>query len=220
MCSHLGGTNLWLSAIDALDEVKARASCERGSHGRCFDRDTMGRAQGRLNHETWWRHWCSVELRAWDRSANETTTGTAETGSGIHVLGMVIWGATEVPMRRERRLSIQRVIGLDAPKKELCERELGGCICKSGTVWKSMSRYILKQGGAGLGTRREGCGEDASLEELGERELRGGIGERDFYRVSSVAGGLRFTKVFMMSERNNTTAETPRWRVAWGRLLW
>ena len=77
---------------DAPDEVKARASCERGSHGRSFDRDTMERAQGRLNLESWRRRWCSVELRAWDRSANVTTTGTAETESGIRVLGMGKWG--------------------------------------------------------------------------------------------------------------------------------
>ena len=63
---------------------------------------------------------------------------------------------------------------------------------------------MLKQSGAGLGTRREGSGEDAPLEELGERELRGGIGERDFHRVSSVAGGLCFTKVFMKAEWNCT----------------
>ena len=104
--------------------------------------------------ECWWRWWCAVELRTRDRNANVTTTGTAETESGIHVLGMVKWCATNVPMRRKRRLSIQRVIGVDAPKKELCERELGGCICESGTVWGSLSRCILKQSGAGLGTRR------------------------------------------------------------------
>ena len=31
---------------DALDEVEARASCERGSHGRCFNRDTMVKLMG------------------------------------------------------------------------------------------------------------------------------------------------------------------------------
>ena len=34
------------------------------------------------------------------------------------------------------------------------------------------------QGGAGLDTRREDTGEVATLEELGKRELRGGISER------------------------------------------
>ena len=97
-------------------------------------------------------------------------------------------------MRRKSRLSIQRVIGVDAPRKELCERELGGCICESGPVWGSLTRCILKQSGAGLGTRREGSGEDASLEKLGKGELCGGISERDFHRVSSVAGGLCFMK--------------------------
>ena len=114
----------------------------------------MGRTQVRLMLESWWRRWCAVELRTRDRNANVTTTGTAETESGIHVLGMGKWCATNVLMRRKRRLSIQRVIRVDAPKKELCERELGGCICQSGTVWGSLSRYILKQSGAGLGTRR------------------------------------------------------------------
>ena len=69
-------------------------------------------------------------------------------------------------------------------KKELCERELGGCICDGGPVWRSLSRCILKQSGTGLGTRREGSGEDASLEELGVKELRGGMGERDFHSTS------------------------------------
>ena len=27
--------------------------------------------------ETWWRRWCRVEPRAWDRCANVTTTGAA-----------------------------------------------------------------------------------------------------------------------------------------------
>ena len=77
------------------------------SHGRCFDKDTMKRAHGSLNLETWWWWWCTVELRAWDRGANVTTTGTADTESGIHALGIVRWGATKVPVRRESRLSIQ-----------------------------------------------------------------------------------------------------------------
>ena len=46
----------------------------------------------------------------------------------------------------------------------------------------------MKQGGAGLGTRREGSGEDATLEELGKRELRSSIGECDYSRIASVAG--------------------------------
>ena len=55
-----------------------------------------------------------------------------------------------------------------------------------------------------MGTRREGPGEDATLEELGKRELCGGIGERDCHRVSSVAGGLCFTEVFVKAEWNCT----------------
>ena len=93
----------------------------------------MGRALGSLNLETWWRRWCTVELRAWDRGANVTTAGAAHADSGIHVLGLMRWCATEVLLRRESGLSIQWVIEVDAPNKELCERER--CICESGTVW-------------------------------------------------------------------------------------
>ena len=42
---------------DVPHEVRARASCERGLHGRCFDRDTMRRGQGRLILESWRRRW-------------------------------------------------------------------------------------------------------------------------------------------------------------------
>ena len=91
MCCHLGGTNLWLQerrssgVNDAPDEVKARASCERGRTGAALTGiPCMVRAQGRLNLETWWRRWCCVELCAWDRCANITTTGAADTESGIH----------------------------------------------------------------------------------------------------------------------------------------
>ena len=74
------------------------------------------------------------------------------------------------------------------------------------------------------GTRREDSGEDVPSEELCKRELRDGIGDSDCHRVSCVAGGLRFTKVFIKAEWNctsegvfgkTTTAEILRWRVAW-----
>ena len=75
---------------------------------------------------------------------------------------------------------------------------------------------------AELGTRRDGSGEDAPLEDLGERELRGGISERAFTRVGSVAGGsvlhegLHEGGVELHAGRGvwNTTAETPRERAA------
>ena len=66
----------------------------------------MWRAHVRLNLETWRRWWCTVELHAWGGIANITISGT-DTESGIDMLGMVRWGAAEVPLRRESRLSIQ-----------------------------------------------------------------------------------------------------------------
>ena len=56
---------------DAPDEAKAT--------GAAFDMDTTERVHGRPNLETWWRRWCTVELRSWDGSANITITGTTDT---------------------------------------------------------------------------------------------------------------------------------------------
>ena len=46
---------------------------------------------------------CAIELRTWDRNANVTATGTGETESGIHVLGMGNWGATNVSHAKEEK---------------------------------------------------------------------------------------------------------------------
>ena len=78
---------------------------------------------------------------------------------------------------------------MDTPKKELCERELGGRISGSG-----LRGSVQKQGGAGLGSS---TGEDATLEGLGKRELCRGIGERGWHCVSCVAGVLCITEIFM-----------------------
>ena len=51
-CGCKGGAEVDVN--DAPDEIKARASCERG--------------------RTWWWRWCTVELRAWQVSAIITTT--------------------------------------------------------------------------------------------------------------------------------------------------
>ena len=64
--------------------------CDR-SHGRCFHKDPMWRAQRSLILETWWRRWCSVEPDAWDWGANVTTagaTGAAETVDSGDVPGL------------------------------------------------------------------------------------------------------------------------------------
>ena len=47
--------------------------------------------------------------------------------------------------------AIQRVFGIDASKKELCERELGGLISRSSAVRKSLRSSIWKWGGLGCG---------------------------------------------------------------------
>ena len=96
-----------------------------------------------------------------------------------------------------------------------------------GEACVAASRSKVELGGAGLATRRESTGEAATLQELSKRKLRGGIGECGWHRVICIAEGLCFTEVSLNTWWNcvpegvfGKTAQTPRWRVAWRRLLW
>ena len=92
------------------------------------------------------------------------------------------------------------------------EAALCGRVC----VAASRSKVEL-----GWGSRRESTGEDATLAELGRRELRRSIGERGWHRVTCMAGGLCSTEVFTNRKWNCAPegmfgkTQLQKLRVAW-----
>ena len=103
--------------------------------------DVVWNSQECLSFETWWQRWCTVEPHAWDRGANVSTAhaaAAAETVDGGDVTGLVKRGAIDVPTYWWWGRAI------DAPEKELCERELGGRISGSGAVLGSLRSCVQK----------------------------------------------------------------------------